>query len=87
MEKGLQLNLDQFSPKLIARVSMFSPAVKKHHTVSFSKEDIRSAFNNNIIDDDDNKMKERINKWSKQQNNHKKSDTNLLKKLFRNKQI
>ena len=46
----------------MARVSTFSHPVKKHHTVSFSKEDIRSAFNNNIIDDDDNKMKERIKK-------------------------
>ena len=44
----------------MARVSTFSHAVKKHHTVSFSKEDIRRAFNNNIIDDDDNKTKERI---------------------------
>ena len=60
MEKDLELNLDQFSPKLVARVSTFSHTVKKHHTVSFLKEDIRRAFNNNIIDDDDNKMKERI---------------------------
>jgi len=44
----------------MARVSTFSHTVKEHHTVSFSKEDVRRAFNNNIIDDDDNKMKERI---------------------------
>ena len=57
MEKGLEPNLDQFSPKLMARVSTFSHPVKKHHTVSFSKEDIRSANKNNIIDDDDNKTR------------------------------
>ena len=72
MEKGLELNLDWFSPKSTARVSTFSQEVKKHHTVSFSKEDTRRAFNNNTIDDDDNKTKERIKMWNKQQNSHNK---------------
>ena len=46
MEKHLELNLDRFNPKLVAKASTFLctqaivfAAVQKHHPVSFSKEE------------------------------------------------